>query len=192
MPDCFLDQDITLQQCLQMFIEPEVLGPDDKWYCPHCKEHMQAEKKMSVWRLPPILIIHLKRFKYHHGSAFGYLSDSRVKIDTHVTYPVQSVLLSQWQDRVVTDLLSRDLNMAPYCSSTADTSQSQYDLFGIVNHRGSAWFGHYTSYARLLAHNDPAKTEIGKGHSFTISSKPDPVCHRLEKLRRRTCLVVVA
>ena len=88
--ECFiLDQDITLQQCLQMFIEPEVLGPDDKWYCPHCKEHMQAEKKMSVWRLPPILIIHLKRFKYYHGSAFGYLSDSRVKIDTQVKYPVQ-------------------------------------------------------------------------------------------------------
>ena len=86
-----LDQDITLQQCLQMFIEPEVLGPDDKWYCPHCKEHMQAEKRMSIWRLPPILIIHLKRFKYHHSS-YGYLCDSRVKIDTNVKFPVQYVM----------------------------------------------------------------------------------------------------
>ncbi len=75
-----------------MFIEPEVLGPDDKWYCPHCKEHMQAEKKMSVWRLPPILIIQLKRFKYYHGSSYGYLSDSRVKIDTTVKFPVQYVI----------------------------------------------------------------------------------------------------
>jgi ubiquitin carboxyl-terminal hydrolase 4/11/15 len=74
-----------------MFIEPEVLGPDDKWYCPHCKEHMQAEKKMSVWRLPPILIIHLKRFKYYHGSSYGYMSDSRVKLDTNVKFPVQYV-----------------------------------------------------------------------------------------------------
>lgn len=90
--DCdSLDQDITLQQCLQMFIEPEVLGPDDKWYCPHCKEHMQAEKRMSVWRLPPILIIHLKRFKYHNSS-YGYLCDSRVKIDTNVKFPVQYVM----------------------------------------------------------------------------------------------------
>ncbi|CAF3581966.1 unnamed protein product [Rotaria sp. Silwood1] len=137
------DQDITLQQCLQMFIEPEVLGPDDKWYCPYCKEHMQAEKIMSVWRLPPILIIHLKRFKYNHGSSYGYFSDSRVKIDTNVKYPVH------------------DLNMAPYCSSTTDSSQARYDLFGIINHRGSAWFGHYTSYARLLSYNDSAKTEIG-------------------------------
>ncbi|CAF1580390.1 unnamed protein product [Rotaria magnacalcarata] len=137
------DQEITLQQCLQMFIEPEVLGPDDKWYCPYCKEHMQAEKIMSVWRLPPILIIHLKRFKYYHGASYGYFSDSRVKIDTNVKYPVH------------------DLDMAPYCSSKENSLQARYDLYSIVNHRGSAWFGHYTSYARLLSYNDSAKTEIG-------------------------------
>ena len=84
-----LDQELNLQQCLQMFIEPEILGPDDKWYCPTCKEHIQAEKKMSVWRLPPILIIHLKRFKYNHGCSFGYFSDTRVKIDTLVKFPVR-------------------------------------------------------------------------------------------------------
>ncbi|UJR15384.1 hypothetical protein I4U23_002332 [Adineta vaga] len=137
------DQEITLQQCLQMFIEPEVLGPDDKWYCPQCKEHMQAEKRMSVWRLPPILIIQLKRFKYYHGASYGYLSDSRVKIDTNIKFPVH------------------DLNMGPFCSSTTESSQSYYDLYGVVNHRGSAWFGHYTSFARLLSPNDSAKTEIG-------------------------------
>ncbi|CAF1407064.1 unnamed protein product [Rotaria sp. Silwood1] len=147
------DQDVTLQQCLQLFIEPEVLGPDDKWYCPNCKEHIQAEKKMSIWRLPPILIIHLKRFKYNQYSSFGYMSSSREKIDTTVKFPIH------------------DLNMAPYCSSIIEEdqhndnlSQPRYDLFGIINHRGSAWFGHYTSYARLLAFNDSAKTEIGWRH----------------------------
>ncbi|CAF2238816.1 unnamed protein product [Rotaria magnacalcarata] len=144
------DQDVTLQQCLQLFIEPEVLGPDDKWYCPHCKEHIQAEKKMSVWRLPPILIIHLKRFKYSHCSSLGYMSSSREKIDTTIKFPI------------------RDLNMAPYCSSiSADNQQHEalarfrYDLYGVINHCGSAWFGHYTSNARLLAFNDSAKTDIG-------------------------------
>jgi len=146
-----------------MFIEPEVLGPDDKWYCPHCKEHMQAEKKMSVWRLPPILIIQLKRFKYYHGSSYGYLSDSRVKIDTTVKFPVQYVIEKK-NDLIkkVSFFCFSDLNMGPYCSSSTDSSQSRYDLFGIINHRGSAWFGHYTSYARLLAYNDSAKSEIGK------------------------------
>lgn len=59
--------------------------------------------------------------------------------------------------------------MASYCSSVSEeskqyenSSQYRYDLYGVINHRGSAWFGHYTSYARLLSFNDSAKTEIGK------------------------------
>lgn len=86
-----LEQDATLTQCLQMFIEPEVLGPDDKWYCPHCKEHIQAEKKMSIWRLPPILIIHLKRFKYNQyvSSFSNYQSHTKEKIETNVKFPIQ-------------------------------------------------------------------------------------------------------
>jgi len=147
-----IDQDATLTQCLQMFIEPEVLGPDDKWYCPHCKEHIQAEKKMSIWRLPPILIIHLKRFKYNQyvSSFSNYQSHTKEKIETNVKFPIH------------------DLDLTPYCSSTPsdsdDPSSSRYDLFGIINHRGTACFGHYTSDARLLAFNDSARSEIGWRH----------------------------
>lgn len=84
-----LDQDATLTQCLQAFIEPEILGPEDKWFCPNCKEHIQAEKKMSIWRLPPILIVHLKRFKYSQNSSFSYQSHSREKIETFVNFPIK-------------------------------------------------------------------------------------------------------
>ena len=45
--------------------------------------------------------------------------------------------------------------------SSNDAPRARYDLFGIVNHRGTAGFGHYTSNARLLGHNDSAKTELG-------------------------------
>ena len=33
-------------------------------YCPDCKEFVQATKKFDLWRLPDILVIHLKRFSY--------------------------------------------------------------------------------------------------------------------------------
>lgn len=145
-----IDQDSTLTQCLQAFIEPEVLGPDDKWYCPNCKEHIQAEKKMSIWRLPPILIVHLKRFKYNQYQSISYQSHSREKIETNVIFPIQ------------------DLDMSPYCSSISmdsnDSSKTHYDLFGIINHRGTAWFGHYTADARLLGFNDPAQNEMDWRH----------------------------
>ncbi len=74
-----------------------------------------------------------------------------------------------------------DLNMEPYCSSTTESSQSRYDLFGIINHRGSAWFGHYTSFARLVAYNDSAKTEIGKRIFDINKKKQQPFSFRLEK-----------
>ena len=35
-------------------------------YCPKCKEHQEAIKQMSLWRLPNILIVQLKRFTYQN------------------------------------------------------------------------------------------------------------------------------
>ena len=31
-------------------------------YCPQCKQHREASKRIQIWRLPPILIVHLKRY----------------------------------------------------------------------------------------------------------------------------------
>ena len=33
-------------------------------FCPGCKEFVQASKKFDLWKLPEILVIHLKRFSY--------------------------------------------------------------------------------------------------------------------------------
>jgi ubiquitin carboxyl-terminal hydrolase 4/11/15 len=35
------------------------------WYCSRCKGHKQARKQLTVWTLPHILIVHLKRFIYN-------------------------------------------------------------------------------------------------------------------------------
>lgn len=39
------------------------LAPDDAWRCPHCKQLQQGSIKLSLWTLPDILILHLKRFR---------------------------------------------------------------------------------------------------------------------------------
>lgn len=33
-------------------------------YCPQCKELKGATKKFDLWKLPQVLVIHLKRFSY--------------------------------------------------------------------------------------------------------------------------------
>jgi len=58
---------LTLDGCIRRFSGREQLGENDKWYCRGCKEHVRAFKKMDVWRLPPVLIVHLKRFQYERG-----------------------------------------------------------------------------------------------------------------------------
>lgn len=50
-------------------------------YCPTCKKHQLATKKLDLWSLPEILIIHLKRF--------SYTKHSREKLDTLVEFPIR-------------------------------------------------------------------------------------------------------
>ncbi|XP_077995197.1 ubiquitin carboxyl-terminal hydrolase 32-like isoform X2 [Glandiceps talaboti] len=58
---------IDLDTCLKAFTKEEELGEDELWYCSKCKAHRQATKKLWIWRLPPILIVHMKRFQYVNG-----------------------------------------------------------------------------------------------------------------------------
>ncbi|XP_061391651.1 ubiquitin carboxyl-terminal hydrolase 32 [Musca vetustissima] len=51
---------VDLNHCLRAFTSEEKL---EQWYhCSHCKGKKPATKKLQIWKLPPILIIHLKRF----------------------------------------------------------------------------------------------------------------------------------
>ncbi|XP_067866457.1 ubiquitin carboxyl-terminal hydrolase 32 isoform X2 [Heterodontus francisci] len=58
---------INLDSCLRAFTSEEELGEDELYYCSKCKTHRLATKKLDLWRLPPILIIHLKRFQFVNG-----------------------------------------------------------------------------------------------------------------------------
>nr|XP_061792545.1 ubiquitin carboxyl-terminal hydrolase 32-like isoform X2 [Nerophis lumbriciformis]XP_061792546.1 ubiquitin carboxyl-terminal hydrolase 32-like isoform X2 [Nerophis lumbriciformis] len=58
---------ISLQSCLKAFTSEEELGEDELYFCSKCKNHRLATKKLDLWRLPPILIVHLKRFHFVNG-----------------------------------------------------------------------------------------------------------------------------
>ncbi|XP_072557158.1 ubiquitin carboxyl-terminal hydrolase 32 isoform X1 [Paramormyrops kingsleyae] len=58
---------ISLDSCLRAFTSEEELGEDELYYCSKCRTHRLATKKLDLWRLPPILIVHLKRFQFVNG-----------------------------------------------------------------------------------------------------------------------------
>lgn len=117
---------VSLFSCLEAFLTEEPLGPDDMWYCPRCKEHRQATKKLDLWMLPDILVVHLKRFSYSR-----YLKN---KLDTFVNFPIRSL----------------DLNK--YVKSK-DGQSHIYELYAVSNHYGGLGGGHYTAYAKLIDEN---------------------------------------
>ncbi|KAJ2557444.1 hypothetical protein EV175_001349 [Coemansia sp. RSA 1933] len=112
---------VTLDECLSEFMRPEKLGEDDSWYCSKCKEHQQATKKLDLWRVPEILVVHLKRFQ--HSRAW------RDKIDTYVDFPLSDLDLTQTV-------------VGPKGEALV------YDLYSVCNHFGGLGGGHYTAYAR--------------------------------------------
>ncbi|XP_014513603.1 ubiquitin carboxyl-terminal hydrolase 9 [Vigna radiata var. radiata] len=117
---------ISLFSCLEAFLTEEPLGPDDMWYCPRCKEHRQATKKLDLWKLPEILVFHLKRFSYSR-----YLKN---KLDTFVNFPIHN------------------LDLTKYVKSK-DGQSYVYDLYAISNHYGGLGGGHYTAYCKLIEDN---------------------------------------
>lgn len=84
------EPEVQIYDCFRQFEQPEQLGEDNQWYCSKCKKHQQAIKKMEIYKAPPILIIHLKRFK---ESATKYFPG---KLEAMVNFPIQDLDLSEF------------------------------------------------------------------------------------------------
>uniref|UniRef100_A0A672IT68 Ubiquitin carboxyl-terminal hydrolase n=1 Tax=Salarias fasciatus TaxID=181472 RepID=A0A672IT68_SALFA len=110
-----------LKDCIELFTTKEKLGAEDPWYCPNCKQHQQATKKLDLWSLPPVLVVHLKRFSYSR-----YMRD---KLDSLVDFPL------------------RDLDMSEFLINP-NAGPCRYDLIAVSNHYGGMGGGHYTAYAK--------------------------------------------
>ena len=112
---------ITLGDCLKNFCKEEKLEIGNEWYCPKCKMHTLATKKMELFYLPKILIICFKRFV---RESFRWR-----KNEVFVDFPINN------------------LNMGEYMIGP-DKSHSIYNLFAVSQHYGSTGFGHYTAVCK--------------------------------------------
>ncbi|XP_076027254.1 ubiquitin carboxyl-terminal hydrolase 43a [Genypterus blacodes] len=141
----------TLDECFQLYTKEEQLAPDDAWKCPHCKQLQQGMVKMSLWTLPDILILHLKRFRQ--------VGERRNKLSTLVRFPLTG--LDMAPHVVKRSQSMKNLNMGAWPASWKQTSAQShqpsdlhlphdylYDLYAVCNHHGGMHGGHYTAYCR--------------------------------------------
>lgn len=142
---------VTLDQCLNLFTETELLDEDNKWHCPRCRRFTKLTKTMTITRLPRVLIIHLKRFNM---DLKGYFK----KLDTFVSYPVDGILdlTSYWpsvgtyvnSDPKSTITKKREKEILASFPNRNQEPPFRYTLYGVVNHFGNLTTGHYTAYVK--------------------------------------------
>lgn len=107
---------IDLYECFKAFTKEEELGEDELWYCSKCKEHQLASKKLDIWCLPPILIIHLKRFQFMNGRW--------VKSNKVVNFPTNHFDPSEF---VVKRSMPSDYNLSEDCCSVRTVNVKTVD-----------------------------------------------------------------
>ncbi|XP_056121251.1 ubiquitin carboxyl-terminal hydrolase 11 [Rhinichthys klamathensis goyatoka] len=163
-----LQTTVQLQECIELFTTVETLEEENPWYCPTCKRHQLATKKLDLWSLPEVLIIHLKRF--------SYTKYSREKLDTIVEFPLRDLDFSGF-------LLKKTMNSTePPC---------RYDLISVSNHYGGLRDGHYTSYAQNKDNGqwyyfDDSKVTFAREEQIVTSAAYLLFYQRQDKIRQPT------
>lgn len=114
---------LNVLTCIDKYCHMEQLEESEMWYCSSCKEHVRAWKQFHIYRSPPILIVHLKRFQY------SALTHRRDKIDSFVDFPLEGLDLTQ------------------QVMHWTDDTRPIYDCYAVSNHYGGMGGGHYTAHA---------------------------------------------
>ena len=89
---------LNLDELLTNFNQIEKLSKDNEWYCPKCKKMQLADKKMEIYSISEVVIIHLKRFRNNR------------KIENLVEFPIEGLdltkYLSKTKDKYIYDLFA--------------------------------------------------------------------------------------
>ncbi|XP_013105568.1 ubiquitin carboxyl-terminal hydrolase 16 [Stomoxys calcitrans] len=137
------DGECSVQSCLNSFTAVELMTGNNKVGCEACTKRINgddpkaktvntnATKQFLISSPPAVLILHLKRFQLGPRCMFRKL-----------TRPVSFPMI---------------LDIAPFCGSKVknlpniDRKQKKllYALYGVVEHSGSMYGGHYTAYVKV-------------------------------------------
>ncbi|XP_057364577.1 ubiquitin carboxyl-terminal hydrolase 46-like [Daphnia carinata] len=116
-----VDQNTSITHCLRTFSSTETLCTDNKFKCDVCSSYQEAQKCMRVKKLPLILALHLKRFKYVEQY------NRHIKVSHRVVFPLELRLFN----------------------TSEECPDRLYDLVAVVVHCGSGPNrGHYISIVK--------------------------------------------
>jgi ubiquitin carboxyl-terminal hydrolase 9/13 len=118
-----LEKNSSVTSCLRNFSASEMLCERNKFHCDACGGLQEAEKKMKIKRLPRVLALHLKRFKYMEST------NRFEKLHYRVLYPYHLRLFNTTDD--------------------AEDPDRLYELYAVVVHIGGGpYHGHYVAIVK--------------------------------------------
>ncbi|AET40630.1 ubiquitin-specific protease UBP8 Ecym_6248 [Eremothecium cymbalariae DBVPG len=115
----------TLHECLNSFHKREPLT-DFNYCCKKCKSTKNPIRQLTTAKLPPVLMLQLKRFEH-------LMNGTSVKINDYISFPLH-------------------LNMKDYCKPVDclhPVPNMMYKLSAIISHHGTVHQGHYTTICRI-------------------------------------------
>ena len=146
--EAFMFLSLEIERCTSLtdainhkFLAIENLNHDNKFFCKDCATYQEAEKMCSFKKLPVILIIQFKRFRYE--------AHQFRKLDYQIQFPFEIRIPSSQQEQTV--------------------KPSLYVLSGIIMHIGHGiQAGHYYSIIRIgdkwVEFDDTRVREMKKEH----------------------------
>ena len=127
---------------------------------------------MDLWRLPPVLVFHFKRFWSEQKVTGNRFTTTRQKLGDYVDFPFDIDMRPY--------LLSRECNSASaqhsHEQTGSDTNSNNgsddgdnllYELVAVANHSGTLNYGHYTAHVRRgIPGKVPASKSSGSGENI--------------------------
>ncbi|GMH39310.1 hypothetical protein BSKO_07208 [Bryopsis sp. KO-2023] len=133
----------NLQESLEAYVSGERLEGDNAYFCQEWGKKVPALKRTCIKTLPKTLVIHLKRFELDYETMETFKIQERFEFPlTLDMFPYTSSFLLQKEGICKED----GVNCDPQDSICP--SQCQYQLMGVVVHKGEIDGGHYYSFVK--------------------------------------------
>jgi len=107
-----IENNVSISHCLRNFSNMETLSGDQKYYCDVCCSKQEAYKRMRIKKLPHLLALHLKRFKYVEQLS------RYTKLSYRVLFPMELRLPNVRDDAANNDQLYDLVAVVVHCGST--------------------------------------------------------------------------
>lgn len=122
------NDECSLESCLENYIKETQLDESELYECYKCKQKNRSIRKFSLWRLPRVLIITLKRF----NSSWDKSRQTLVSVKNNINI-----------------LIPEQLDVKNFQSTSAiSKGKTIYDLRSVAHHIGNQNSGHCYSYVK--------------------------------------------